>query len=56
MVRRLRWTPISYEIDWFGPRAIEVIANDGAFPRIGVGLLNGRELTINYSTQIVTLQ
>lgn len=46
----------SYQIDWFGLQAIEVIANDGAIPLIGVGLLIGRELIINYSTRIVTLQ
>jgi clan AA aspartic protease len=36
-------------IDWFGQlRPIEVIANDGAFPLLGVGLLIGHTLTIDY--------
>jgi clan AA aspartic protease len=36
-------------IDWFGQvRPVEVLANDGAYPLLGVGLLNGNRLTIDY--------
>ena len=36
-------------IDWFGKaRPLEVIANDGDFPLLGVGLLLGKELRVNY--------
>jgi clan AA aspartic protease len=43
-------------IDWFGQvRPIEVVANDGAFPLLGVGLLNGHQLSIDYLAGMVTL-
>ena len=36
-------------IQWFGfERSLEVIANDGEYPLLGVGLLLGLELRINY--------
>ena len=39
------------QIDWFGEqRELEVVSNDGHFPRLGVGLLLGRDLEISYRT------
>jgi len=36
-------------VDWFGDeRRLEVIANDGDYPLLGVGLLLGLELRANY--------
>ena len=44
------------ELDWFGAwRQIEVIANDGRFPLLGVGLLRGRILHIDYAAGTLTL-
>jgi len=38
-------------IDWFDEeRELEVIANDGEFPLLGVGLLVGLDLHISYRT------
>ncbi|MDA1049752.1 MAG: hypothetical protein O3C40_04640 [Planctomycetota bacterium] len=38
-------------IDWFGePRQLEVVANDGKYPLLGVGLLWGHDLSISYRT------
>lgn len=43
-------------VDWFGAwRGIEVVANQGQFPLLGIGLLLGRELQINYQTKEVNL-
>jgi clan AA aspartic protease len=43
-------------VDWFGTwNPIEIVANAGANPLLGVGLLLGHELNINYRTQTVTL-
>jgi clan AA aspartic protease len=43
-------------IDWFGTsREIEVITNSGQWPLLGVGLLLGHELHIDYRTQAMTL-
>ncbi len=43
-------------IDWFGQlRSVEVIANDGAIPLLGVGLLLGHSLTIEYRGGTVNL-
>ena len=37
------------EIEWFGKsRCLEVIANDGEMPLLGVGLLLAKELRIDY--------
>jgi hypothetical protein len=37
------------EIDWFGAtRYLEVVANDGEYPLLGVGLLLGHDLQISY--------
>lgn len=36
-------------IDWFGAeRSLEVIANEGEIPLLGVGLLLGKELRVDY--------
>ena len=43
-------------IDWFGhERRLEVVANDGEYPLLGVGLLLGLELRANYRTLELTL-
>lgn len=44
------------ELDWFGHRRIaEVVINDGQFPLLGVGLLRGHKLTIDYTARTLTL-
>lgn len=43
-------------LEWFGNlKQIEIIANKGHFPLLGVGLLLGHDLHIAYRTQAVTL-
>jgi clan AA aspartic protease len=43
-------------LDWFGAwQAVEVIVNAGQFPLLGVGLLRGHELHIDYRTNTMTL-
>lgn len=43
-------------IDWFGiERHLEVVANDGQYPLLGVGLLLGLDLRINYRSAEVTI-
>ncbi len=43
-------------IDWFGEeRELEVIANDGEYPLLGVGLLMGHDLHVSYRTGNVTI-
>ncbi len=43
-------------ISWLGTdREIEVIANDGQFPLLGVGLLLGCEFRVNYQTRELTI-
>lgn len=43
------------DIEWFGERrTVEVVAND-SFPLLGVGLLLGRTLTVNYSSLTVSV-
>ena len=38
-------------VNWFGEeRRLEVVANDGDCPLLGVGLLLGLELRVNYCT------
>lgn len=47
----------SCNIEWFGEqRHLEVVANDGAYPLLGVGLLLGHDLTISYRTGIIGIQ
>jgi len=43
-------------VNWFGrERRLEVVANDGDYPLLGVGLLLGLELCVNYHTRELTL-
>jgi clan AA aspartic protease len=43
-------------VEWFGEdRELEVVANDGEYPLLGVGLLIGRDLRINYRAGAVTI-
>ena len=45
------------QIDWFGnERELEVIANDGEYPLLGVGLLVGRDLHISYRSSKVAIE
>ncbi|MFQ5730481.1 MAG: hypothetical protein ACE5KM_00865 [Planctomycetaceae bacterium] len=44
-------------IDWFGTeRDLEVVANDGEYPLLGVGLIAGRDLHISYRSRTVTIE
>ncbi len=44
-------------IDWFGgDRKLEVIANNGEYPLLGVGLLQGLELRVDYHNSKLTLE
>ena len=44
------------EIEWFGQwRRVEVIANEGRLPLLGIGLLRGRRLTVDYETDELNL-
>ncbi|MFO0816391.1 MAG: hypothetical protein U1A77_00535 [Pirellulales bacterium] len=44
------------EISWFGEfRNLEVIANTGTTPLLGVGLLLGKELVIDYTNLTLSL-
>lgn len=43
-------------IDWFGQeKQIEVVANSGQYPLLGVGLLRDHILTVDYLSQTVTI-
>lgn len=43
-------------VNWFGEeRRLEVVANVGDYPLLGVGLLFGLELRVNYQTLELTL-
>lgn len=43
-------------VTWFGKkRRLEVVANQGEYPLLGVGLLLGLELRANYHTHELTL-
>ena len=43
-------------IEWFGRiQQIEVIANTGTSPLLGVGLLQGHTLTIDYASRTLTI-
>ena len=45
------------EIDWFGRiRNLEVIANSGTTPLLGVGLLFAKELVVDYTNLLLTLR
>lgn len=44
-------------IEWFGElRELEVVANDGEFPLLGVGLLAGYDLHISYRTGDIKIE
>lgn len=44
-------------IAWFGKsRQIEVVANDGQFPLLGVGLLRDHRMAIDYPAQSVVVE
>ena len=44
-------------IEWFGHvQQIEVIANTGTSPLLGVGLLQGHRLTIDYASGTLTIE
>lgn len=44
-------------LEWFGEqRAIEIIANDGQSPLLGVGLLLGHRLTVDYTELTVSIE
>jgi clan AA aspartic protease len=44
-------------LDWFGEwERIEVVANEGQFPLLGVGLLMNRDLHIGYPTRTVVIE
>lgn len=44
-------------IDWFGEtRELEVVANDGDFPLLGVGLLVNHDLHISYRSSSVAIE
>lgn len=43
-------------VEWFDEdRELEVVANNGEFPLLGVGLLLGRDLHISYQTGEITI-
>ena len=45
------------EIAWFGQwRRVEVIANEGRLPLLGIGLLRSRKLTVDYETNVLELE
>ena len=44
-------------IDWFGEeRHLEVVANDGEYPLLGVGLLVGHDLHISYRSAEIIIE
>lgn len=44
-------------LDWFDKeRMIEVIANDGEYPLLGIGLLIGHRLVVDYTQLTVTIE
>ena len=44
-------------VEWFGQeRTVEVVANDGQFPLLGVGLLQGRRLDIDYRSHTLSIE
>ncbi len=44
-------------IDWFGEqRDLEVVANEGEYPLLGVGLLLGHDLHISYRSSEITIE
>lgn len=44
------------QLDWFGERhPLDIIANDGRFPLLGVALLLGHTIMIDYASGALTL-
>lgn len=44
-------------VDWFGSRVpLQVIANDGRFPLLGTGLLEQRDLHIEYAKKVLSIE
>ena len=44
-------------LNWFGEdRAVEAIANDGEFPLLGIGLLVGHRLVVDYTQLTVPIE
>ena len=44
-------------LNWFGEdKAVEVIASDGEFPLLGIGLLVGHRLIVDYPELTVTIE
>ncbi|WP_310821148.1 hypothetical protein [Stratiformator vulcanicus] len=44
-------------VDWLGnQRELEVVANEGEYPLLGVGLLLGLDLHISYRSGEITIQ
>jgi hypothetical protein len=44
-------------ISWFGEeRDLEVVANEGEYPLLGVGLLLGHDLHISYRSGEITIE
>jgi predicted aspartyl protease len=44
-------------IDWFGEeRDLEVVANEGEYPLLGVGLLLGHDLRISYRSGEIAIE
>jgi clan AA aspartic protease len=47
----------SCQIVWFGKRRrVEVVANDGKYPLLGVGLLRGHDLHISYRSGEIEIE
>jgi clan AA aspartic protease len=43
-------------VDWFGERrTIQAVANDGQIPLLGIGLLQGRKLEVDYRLRTVSI-
>lgn len=43
-------------IDWFGGKVpVQVIENEGRFPLLGTGLLDGKTVLIDYASKIVSI-
>ena len=48
---------VSCILDWFGDKsAVEVLANSGEMPLLGIGLLIGHRLNVDYTDLLVSLE
>jgi clan AA aspartic protease len=53
---RIEVDTFTAHIDWFGRwQSLEVIANDGMIPLLGMSMLRRRRLTIDYAARTLTL-